>query len=193
MKAIRLTRAGILFALISLALLAGCEPGMHPPSAQAGVRGGPDPITTGKRLLAWNQPEMALKAFNRGIATGGGPTAMTGSAIALLKMGRVGEARTLLNRALSIAPNLPTGRNALGVALYKSRMYQAALYEFRRANELTGGHDRAIAFNIGMTETALLRLAAENPPEPEYKFDVVRYGNGVYRLKPRVKTGKKRT
>lgn len=104
MKAIRLTRAGILFALISLALLTGCEPGMHPPSAQAGVRGEPDPITTGKRLLAWNQPEMALKAFNRGIATGGGPTAMTGSAIALLKMGRVGEARTLLNRALSIAP-----------------------------------------------------------------------------------------
>ncbi|MEX2517876.1 MAG: tetratricopeptide repeat protein [Paracoccaceae bacterium] len=148
-----------------------------------------DPVEIGKRLLAENQPELALSAFNRGIASASSAearaVALTGAGVALLKLGRGGEARRLLEAALTLDPELVTAHNALGVAHHDARRHAAAAASFRRASELSGGDDPAIRANLGMAEAALADDAANVPKLDEFDYDVIQYGHGVYRLTPR--------
>lgn len=144
-----------------------------------------DPVALGKRLLAQNRPALALKAFERGITATGGTEALIGAAVALLKLGRGGEARRLLEAALAREPDLAIARNALGVYYFETGRYAAALQEFRRADELTGGADPAIALNIGVAATALADRAGDEPRLDAFDYDVIQYGHGVYRLVPR--------
>ncbi|MFV0473961.1 MAG: tetratricopeptide repeat protein, partial [Pikeienuella sp.] len=146
-----------------------------------------DPAALGARLLAENRPDLALDAFERAIAAGDGPEALTGAAIALLRLGRGGEARRLLETALAREPDLPAARNALGVAHHEAGRYEAALAEFRRSDELTGGGDPSIAFNIGVAETALAAREGRQAELDGFDYDVIQYGNGVYRLTPRAR------
>lgn len=144
-----------------------------------------DPVELGRLLLAQNQPELALKSFVRGITDTGGTEALTGAAVALLKLGRTGEARRLLEAALAREPDLAIARNALGVSHYEAGRYAAALEEFRRADELTGGADPAIALNIGVAAAALADQGGDKPRLDAFDYDVIQYGHGVYRLVPR--------
>lgn len=174
-------RAGaILLALALSGCAAAPEPAPAPPPPV-------DPMVLGGRLLAQNRPDLALDAFERAIAAGGRPEALTGAAVALLRLGRIGEARRLLEAAVARDPDLATARNALGVAHYEAGRFAAALAEFRRADELTGGADPSIAFNIGVAETALAAREGEIPVLDGFDYDVIQYGNGVYRLTPRAK------
>lgn len=173
--------------LLAAMALAGCD-GMNLPDfpAPAPAAQPADHVALGKRLLAQNRPDLALAAFNRGIAGDDGPEAMTGAAISLLKLGRPAEARRLLEAALAREPDLPAARNALGVAYYEDGRHAAALQEFRRANELTGGADPSIAMNIGMAKMALAREEAGREASLDaVDYDVIQYGNGVFRLEPR--------
>lgn len=170
---------------LACAALAGCqEPAdARPPPPPD------DPIEIGKRLLAENQPELALSAFNLGVASAGSAearaVALTGAGVALLKLGRGGEARRLLEAALSLDPELATAHNALGVAHHDAGRYAAATASFRRASELTGGGDPEIRANLGMAEAALGDQTANAPTLDEFDYDVIQYGHGVYRLTPR--------
>ncbi|QIE57220.1 tetratricopeptide repeat protein [Pikeienuella piscinae] len=167
---------------LSTAIVAGCAQidAAAPPPPQPS-----DPVELGKRLLAQNRPDLALDAFERGISDVGGAEALTGAAVSLLKLGRGGEARRLLEAALARDPDLAVARNALGVYHYEAGRYAAALAEFRRADELTGGADPVIALNIGVAAAALEDRAGDKPKLDAFDYDVIQYGHGVYRLVPR--------
>lgn len=162
-----MTRGAMVFA--AALALAGCER-IAPLVVSAPVAAPVDHVALGERLLKQNRPELALASFNRALAAGGGPEALTGAGIALLKLGRRDEALRLLEAALARAPDMPSARNALGVAYYEEGNYAAALQEFRRADELTGGGDPSIALNIGVAQMA---LAQDDAPLDGAGYDVI--------------------
>lgn len=172
--------------LVSLAVtLGGCAPQAAPGAASA-----EPPAEIGLRLLAANEPDLALRAFNRAIAAASGPeeraAAMTGAGVALIRLGRTGEAERLLAAALAFTPDAPIALNALGVARHALGRSEEALAAFRRADALTGGADPSIRANIALAEAAAGDAAGEaDPALDEFDYDVIQYGHGVWRLAPR--------
>ena len=174
-----------LAALAVLFALSACAPSPPPGAASA------EPAEEiGLRLLAQDQPEMALRAFNRAMAAADGPgaraKAMTGAGVAMIRLGRMTEAARTLEAAVALAPGAPgtpVTLNALGVASYAAGRPEEALAAFRRAEALAGGEDPAIRANIALAEAAV-REAADVELD-EFDYDVIQYGHGVWRLAPR--------
>lgn len=176
-------------AALSLAVcaVAACQqPG--PLSGEAGARA-PASFEIGARLIRANQPEMALGAFTRLIAEKGmSPEAMVGIGVAYLRMGRRDDAIRSFEQAIEADPNVAVARNNLGVALYEDGAYAAALSEFERAFALTGGLDPVVRTNVGIAEFAMVTKGDEVIVD-DADFDVIQYGQGVYRLEPRKPDG----
>ncbi|MFN3262647.1 MAG: tetratricopeptide repeat protein [Pikeienuella sp.] len=178
-----MTRPLAAFAL--LFALSACAP--QPPGAASAE----PPEEIGLRLLAQDQPEMALRAFNRAIAAANGPVAraeaMTGAGVAMIRLGRMTEAARMLEAAIALAPDAPGAPvtlNALGVASYAAGRPEEALAAFRRAEALVSGEDPAIRANIALAE-AVLEEASADVELDEFDYDVIQYGHGVWRLAPR--------
>lgn len=172
-----------------IAATAGCQQtasngGQSPAAATAAL----DHTSIGVRLLAANQPNMALTSFNRALGEDG-PTAeaLTGAAIANMRIGRGGVAVRLLESAIGVDNDYAPAHNNLGVALYDEGDYIGALAAFQRAHQLTGGTDNAVATNLDMAEFVIADTAATTPQLDEAEFDVILYGNGLYRLERRAK------
>jgi len=143
-------------------------------------------LDIGVRLLAANQPAMALDPFNRSIPLDGGSAdALTGIGASYLQLGQRAQALQFLEAATTLDPNSALARNNLGVALYDEGDYVRALTEFNRAYALTDGLDVSIATNVGIAEAALAEAGQAIPAVDEVQFDVIQYGHGVYRLEPR--------
>ncbi len=161
---------------------AGSESGraVAPPPAN------PSSLDIGVRLLAANQPAMALDAFNRSVTQDGiSAEALTGIGVSYLRLGQRSQAKQFLKAAIEVDPNSALARNNLGVALYDEGDYVSALSEFNRAYALTDGLDASVATNVGIAELAVATEAEAGATLDVAEFDVIQYGHGVYRLEPR--------
>lgn len=180
----------VAFAVVGgAALTAACQNSVNAlpvvdPVAEA-ARKSP-PIGVGIKLLAANQPEMALNAFHRSLRADG-PTAaaLTGAAVANVRIGRATNALRLLEAAVTVDPNSIVARNNLGVVLYDRGEYAASLSHLEHAYELTGGTDRSVADNLGIVQYALANSVSEKSEVDEANYEVIQYGHGVYRLQPK--------
>lgn len=140
-----------------------------------------DGLIVGHRLMAAGEYELALKAYYRGAAEHG----MNGDVLsalgsANLKLGRLGQAETLLRRALREDGEFVPAWNNLGVVLMETGRFGEAERVFRTAYALDSGASDEIRNNLRL---ALAKL--QNPeyiPERDSNFALVRRGDGDYLL-----------
>jgi len=178
-------------ALLGLILLAACNDagGLRPlgdgnPYAPAGVdrrAESVDGLIVGHRLMEAGQFELALKAYLRAAADHG-MNVDTLSAIgsANLKLGRLGQAESVLRRAVEADETFPPAWNNLGVVLMEKGEYGEAERVFRTAFALDSGESAEIRDNL---TAAIAKL--ENPgydAGEESAFALVRRGGGTYQL-----------
>ena len=187
---IRRPRIGPIWAFLMTLSLAACagNGGLRPksdgPYAPLGVdasRNAVDGLTVGHRLMASGEYELALKAYYRAAAENG-LTADVLSALgsANLRLGRLGQAETLLRRALAKDEEFVPAWNNLGVVLMEKGELGEAERVFRTAFALDNGASEQIRENLRL---ALAKL--ENPGydvENNNNFALVRRGSGEYQL-----------
>lgn len=141
-----------------------------------------DGLIVGHRLMEGGEYELALRAYYRSIAERG-PTVDALSAIgsANLRLGRLGQAEQMLNRAIEFDPEFVPAINNLGVVMVERQEWSQAAHLFRTAFALDSGRSEEIRQN--------LRLALANLGNPGYSaennndnFALVRRGNGRFLL-----------
>ena len=174
-----------------MAALAGCQGSSlgttrtdDNPYAPSGLKRGEasvDGLLVGHRLMAAEEYELALKAYLRSAADHG-LTVDVLSAVgsANLKLGRLGQAETLLRQAVKKDENFVPAWNNLGVVLMEKGEIPEAARIFRIAFGLDSGQSADIRENLRL---ALARL--KNPdydPVNENNFALMRRGQGNYLL-----------
>ncbi len=179
-------------AAVSLLLtLSGCGDGAY--TLSEGERVGPPPpigtprveavdgMTVGDRLMEAGEFELALASYRRAAAEEG-ITAETLSAMgsANLKLGRLHQAKTLLDRALELDDKSVSAWNNLGVILMNLNEAQQARSAFRVAFGLVNGDSDLIRDNLILAEELVRTQRAETADLSDFRL--VRYGNGSYYL-----------
>lgn len=175
--------------IIASGLLAACDPagGFRAdgnPFAPSGIdtnQQSIDGLLVGHRLMEAGEYELALKSFLRA-AGEQGMTADVLSALGSvnLRLGRLGQAETLLRRAVEEDEKFAAAWNNLGVVLMEQGNFGEAERVFRIAFGLDSGESADIREN--------LRLALELLENPTYSdldnnnFALVRRGTGDYQL-----------
>ena len=145
-----------LTAIIAFAMVASCGPdtisttpdGLYAPGVDLSKTAS-DGLEVGQRLLAAGQYELALEAFNRA-ALQQGLTAeiLNGMGTANLGLGRLGQAETLLRRAVEKDDDWPEAWNNLGVLLMEKGETTEAEHVFRKAFALDDGQNDSIRENL---------------------------------------------
>ena len=142
-----------------------------------------DGIEVGHRLIAAGQYELAIKSFNRA-ALDHGLTGEVLSALgsANLGLGRLGQAETLLRRAVEKDAAEPEVWNNLGVVLMESGQTAEAEQIFRKAYALDNGESDAIRDNLRLALAKTEKSVITEVNEDNYKL--VRRGSGDYLIRP---------
>ncbi|MCB2135559.1 MAG: tetratricopeptide repeat protein [Rhodobacteraceae bacterium] len=180
-------RAGLLvFLNLSVAACqttGGFPPDKASPFAPAGeVRGDAvDGLIVGHRLMAAGEYELALKAYLRSAAQHGATVdVLSAIGSANLRLGRLGQAETMLRRAIETDETFVPAWNNLGVVLVERGQYGEAARVFQTAFALDSGQSDSIRENL-----RLALAKRENPtydPVDESQFSLVRRGHGQYLL-----------
>lgn len=140
-------------------------------------------VVVGQRLLAQNENEAALKAFNAAmIEEGVSHDAMVGAAAANYRLGRVNLAKRILVRAAEQYPNSAEVRNNLGVVYHRLGDYPHARAEYNAAFALKSGLSEEISRNLALLEIAEERAGNEDVELDAADYYVVPQGGGVFRL-----------
>lgn len=141
-------------------------------------------LALGTRLLAVNEPAMAMKAFAASLsAEGVSAEAMTGAGMAAERQGLLTTARRYFEHARDLAPGSATAHNNLGVVLFRLREYDAAAAAFRSALALSDGGSEAARRNLERTEAVLAGLGEEEGGEESaISQRVVRLGTSAFLL-----------
>ena len=138
-----------------------------------------DGIEVGHRLMAAGQFELAIKSFNRAaLAQGIDSEILSGLGSANLGLGRLGQAETLLRRAVKADETQPETWNNLGVVLMESGKTPEAVQIFRKAYALDNGESDAIRDNLRLALAKLENSVITDVEEENYKL--VRRGTGDY-------------
>ena len=138
-----------------------------------------DGVEVGHRLMAAGQYELALKSFNRAaLANGMNAEILSGLGSANLGLGRLGQAETLLRRAIKEGENAPGDWNNLGVVLMESGKTPEAVEMFKRAYALDNGESDAIRDNLRLALAKTENSATVALDDQNYKL--VRRGAGDY-------------
>jgi Flp pilus assembly protein TadD len=142
-----------------------------------------DGLHVGHRLMAANEPELALKAYLRAAGkTGINADVLSALGSANLALGRLGQAEQILRRAVDADPRFVAAQNNLGVVLMERGQISEARVVFERAFALDSGQSDAIRQNlkraIAMMEKSI--YADEEPEKP--LMNLVRRGQGSYVL-----------
>ena len=151
-------------------------PGIDP--NEAGV----DPLLVGHRLMEAGEYELALRSYTRAAAERGATVEVLASiGSANLRLGRLGQAETILRRAIEQDETFPPAWNNLGVVLMETGRYGEASRVFQNAFALDSGRSAEIREN--------LRLALAKLDDPSYSddgknFALVWTGGGTYSLAP---------
>lgn len=142
-------------------------------------------LALGTRLLATNEPALAMRAFTASMsAEGMTAEAMTGAGIAARRQGLVTEARRYFERARDLAPDSAIVHNNLGVVLLELEDYHGARAAFRAALDLAGGESPLARENLERTEAAIAGLAPDLAADPAATWEVVRLGTDRFRITP---------
>lgn len=150
-------------------------PGLRP-GAQA-----EDGLVVGHRLMQAGEFELALKSYTRA-AYEDGLTVDVLSALgsANLSLGRLGQAETLLRRAIATDEAIPETWNNLGVVLMERGQEAEAEQMFRRAYALDNGESDSIRDNLRL---ALAKLDDSGYDAVEQDFKMVRRGSSDFLLR----------
>ena len=183
-------KTGFGAALIAaLFILAGCNSANFQlgdgervgPSAPLGTPRGQsvDGMTVGDRLMEAGEYELAINAYRRSAAEDG-IMAETLSAMgsANLRLGRLHQAKTLLDRALELDDQSVSAWNNLGVVLMNLNEANQARAAFRVAFGLDNGDSDLIRENLILSEKLIREQAIAESDLADFRL--VRYGNGQY-------------
>ena len=135
----------------------------------------------GHRLIAAGEYELAIRAFNRtALDQGLNAEVLSGLGTANLGLGRLGQAETLLRRAVVRDASQPEIWNNLGVVLMESGQNAEAIQIFRKAYALDNGESDAIRDNLRLALAKSEISAYDGEIEQDYK--VVRRGSGDFKI-----------
>jgi len=141
-----------------------------------------DELTVGNRLMAAGEYELALDSFARAALDQGMTTEiLTSMGTANLGLRRLGQAETLLRRAVNDNPDWPVPWNNLGVLLIEIGEYPEAANVFRHAYALDNGESDAIRDNLRL---ALAKM--ENPvntTQEQQEYTLEQQGDGHFKLR----------
>lgn len=142
-----------------------------------------DGMTVGHRLVAAGEYELAIKAFNRAALDRGKIDAeiLSGLGSANLGLGRLGQAETLLRRAISTEGAQPEDWNNLGVVLMETGKTAEAEQVFRRAFALSNGESVAIRDNLRLALAKTENSATVLLETDDYKL--VRRGDSDFLIR----------
>ncbi|WP_425083871.1 tetratricopeptide repeat protein [Ruegeria profundi] len=173
-------------AIMVFAMVASCTeaslsddldaPGIDPTGQAA------DNITVGNRLMAAGEYELALDSFTRAaLEQGMTPQVLTSLGTANLGLRRLGQAETLLRRAVEDDTDWPIAWNNLGVLLMETRQYPEAEQVFRRAFALDNGESDAIRDNLRLAIAKMENPVNNTDQEQEYTLEQL--GDGQFSLR----------
>ncbi len=175
-----------ILATVVLTMVASCTdtglnngpfpPGVDPKGEAA------DELTVGNRLMAAGEYELALESFTRAaLDEGMTPQILTSLGTANLGLRRLGQAETLLRRAVEDEPDWPVAWNNLGVLLMETGQYPEASQVFQRAYALDNGESDAIRDNLRLALAKMENPVNNTPQEQEYTLE--QRGNGAFVLR----------
>ena len=177
-------RTGI--ALIATLALAACSTGglgaSRGPYAPGPKPGAPavDGLLVGHRLMQAGEFELALEAYSRAALERGmrDVDVLSGLGSANLGLGRLGQAETLLRRAIDTDQAIPETWNNLGVVLMEQGNTAEAEQVFRRAYALDNGESDSIRDNLRLAIAKNQNQGYGEENEQDYKL--VRRGSSEY-------------
>ena len=175
--------------LLAVSLLA-CEPaplktlnnGPPPPPGTETVAEVVDGLIVGHRLMAAGEYELALKAYTRAAGDYGlNVDVLSAIGSANLKLGRLGQAKTMLELALEKDDKFVPAWNNLGVVLASLGKDGEAERVFRLAFALDSGNSAEIQSNLTKA-IAKLDKTQYSVEQQQQEYELVRRGNGRYLL-----------
>lgn len=141
-----------------------------------------DGLDVGHRLMAAGEFELALKAYKRAIPDRGlNADVLSALGSANLKLGRLRQAKTLLEQATDREPNFAAAWNNLGVVETTLGNYVEAHTAFRAAFTLDNGQSEEIWQNLLLAIKNKENIE-NNEQLDQFNFDLVRRGNGRFLL-----------
>ena len=140
-------------------------------------------LAVGNRLLAAQEPALAMKAYLASIGVEGMSfAAFTGAGVAAYRQGLLTQSQRYFERASRLAPDSVVGPNNLGVVLFKLKEYYPASNSFRAAVALSSGESETALGNLNRVE-AVIAVIEEGPdPNPALSHEVVRLGSSEFQL-----------
>lgn len=161
--------------------LSPLKQGVAAPALASDLSEAVDGLIVGHRLMAAGEYELALRAYTRA-AVDRGFTVDILSALgsANLKLGRLGQARKLLEAAVEKDKDFVPAWNNLGVVLSNQGNFRQAEQVFKLAFALDSGKSDEIRTNLtkAIAQTSDTDYSLGNQQE----FELVRRGNGRYLL-----------
>ncbi len=158
--------------------------GDRPPAVDA-TQKGVDGLVVGDRLMAAGQYDLALEAYYRA-AGEHGLTAQVLAAIgsADLKLGRLGQAETILRQAIKKDPTYVAAINNLGCVMMEKGNYGAAISWFKQAYALDSGNSDVIRQNLTRAIARAENSVYTGPDQTEEpQYILVPSGQAQYQLK----------
>ncbi len=141
-----------------------------------------DGLTVGHRLMEAGEHELALKAYLRAASeTGITVDVLSALGSANLALGRLGQAETLLRRALEADPTFVPAMNNLGVVLMERGKTGEARIVFQQAFAQDSGQTDSIRENLKLA-IARTEGAVYDETEETEEFRLVRREKGRYVL-----------
>jgi Flp pilus assembly protein TadD len=145
---------------------------------------GVDGLLVGHRLMEAGEYELALKAYLRAASEQGiNADVLSALGSANLQLGRLGQAETLLRRAVEMDPTFVPALNNLGVVLMNQGKAGEARLVFQQAYAMDSGQTDSIRENlrlaIAQSESAVY---GDDQPTEVPQFTLVRRGQGEYVL-----------
>lgn len=181
-------------ALTILSILSACnspnftlsEDERRGPSAPLGTRRvqAVDGMTVGDRLMAAGEFGLALSSYRRSAAEDGlTAEALSAMGSANLRLGRLNQAKILLDKALEIDGSSASAWNNLGVVLMNQHEGRQAREAFRVAFGINNGDSELIRQNLILANALIVEQSAEIANLSALSdFRLVRHGNGSYFL-----------
>ncbi len=149
----------------------------------ADARGdGVDGLLVGHRLMAADEPELALKAYLRAAAEQGmNVDVLSAIGSANLALGRLGQAEQILRRATKEDATFVPAINNLGVVLMEQGKFGEARVVFQQAFAIDSGRSDSIRENLRLA-IARTEGVVYSDAEAEPTMALVRRGQGQYEL-----------
>jgi Flp pilus assembly protein TadD len=181
------TKAG--FALLIALSLAACSPGglgasrdgvTAPGIAKHGAE--VNNLLVAQRLMDAGEYELALKSYTRaGLDQGLTVDVLAGMGSANLGLGRLGQAETLLRRAVATDEAIPEVWNNLGVVLMERGKIAEATQIFQKAYAMDNGESDSIRDNLRLALAKSEKSPYDAEQEQDYKL--VRRGSSDYLIR----------